>query len=62
MLVLSYNFDIIIVELMEYIFGLDFLTVGLILGRSGIWRVYEIGCGFIMFCVKVEIEEKLNGK
>lgn len=56
------NFDVMINELMEVLFGLDFLIGGLVMGKLGIWRVYEIGKGFIIVCVKVEIIEMLNGK
>lgn len=61
-LALSKNPDITTQELMEYIPGPDFPTAGLILGRSGIRKVYETGRGSITLRAKVEIEEKSSGK
>lgn len=61
-LVFSYDLDIIICDLMEYIFGFDFFIVGMIMGCSGICCVYESGCGLIIVCGCVDIEEKKNGK
>lgn len=56
------NEVIIIDELMDYIFGLDFLIVVLISGCKGIIDVYKTGCGKVYMCLKVEIEIDKNGK
>lgn len=49
-------------DLMEnYIYGPDFPTGGIILGRSGIRKAYETGRGSITLRAKVEIEENSNG-
>lgn len=56
------NFDVMMNELMEVLFGLDFLIGGLVMGKLGICWVYEIGKGLIIVCVKVELIEMLNGK
>ncbi|BCB01874.1 DNA gyrase subunit A [Bacillus sp. KH172YL63] len=61
-LALSKDEDITIQELMEYIYGPDFPTAGLIVGRSGIRRAYETGKGSITMRARVEIEQKSNGK
>ena len=62
-LAVSENPDITIDELMEsYIYGPDFPTGGLILGRSGIRKAFETGRGSITIRAKVEIEEQKNGK
>ncbi|KAA0566111.1 DNA gyrase subunit A [Bacillus sp. CH30_1T] len=61
-LALSKDPDITIQELMEFIFGPDFPTAGLIVGRSGIRRAYETGKGSITMRARVEIEQKSNGK
>lgn len=62
-LAISENPDITIDELMEsYIYGPDFPTGGLILGRSGIRKAFETGRGSITIRAKVEIEEQKNGK
>ena len=62
-LAVSKDPDITIEELMEdYIFGPDFPTAGLIIGRSGIRKAYETGRGSITMRAKVEIEEHANGK
>ncbi len=61
-LALSKDPDITIQELMEFIYGPDFPTAGLIVGRSGIRRAYETGKGSITMRARVEIEEKSNGK
>ncbi|WP_062350958.1 DNA gyrase subunit A [Bacillus kwashiorkori] len=61
-LALSYNPEITITELMQYIPGPDFPTAGLIMGRSGIRRAYETGKGSITLRAKTEIEEHANGK
>lgn len=56
------NFDVIIWELMEVIFGLDFFIGVLVMGCLGIYCVYEIGKGLIVLCLWIEIEIILNGK
>ncbi|MFC7786485.1 MULTISPECIES: DNA gyrase subunit A [unclassified Rossellomorea] len=61
-LALSKDPDITIQELMEFIYGPDFPTAGLIVGRSGIRRAYETGKGSITMRARVEIEQKSNGK
>ena len=61
-LAISKNPNITIEELMEnYIYGPDFPTAGLILGRSGIRKAYETGRGTITLRAKVEVEENKNG-
>lgn len=59
---LSYNPDLSIPELMEYIPGPDFPTSGLILGREGIRKAYHTGRGSIILRAKVDIEQNANGK
>lgn len=57
------NPDITTMELMEnYIFGPDFPTGGIILGRSGIKQAFETGRGSIVTRSRVNIEEMDNGK
>ncbi|OCN03951.1 DNA gyrase subunit A [Erysipelotrichaceae bacterium MTC7] len=57
------NPEITIMELMEnHIFGPDYPTGGVILGRSGIKQAFETGRGSIITRAKVNIEEKSNGK
>lgn len=57
------NPDITIKELMEeYIFGPDFPTGALLLGRSGIKSAFETGRGSVVMRAKVAIEEMKNGK
>lgn len=57
------NPDITVMELMEnHIYGPDFPTGGIILGRSGIKQAFETGRGSIITRAKVNIEEKSNGK
>lgn len=57
------NPDITTMELMDnYIFGPDFPTGGIILGRSGIKQAFETGRGSIVTRSKVEIDEMKNGK
>ena len=57
------NPDITPLELMsEYIYGPDFPTGGIILGRSGIKKAYETGQGAIVVRSKCEIIEQDNGK
>lgn len=43
--------------LIQCIFGLDFLMGVQILGIKGIYEVYWMGCGLIMMCVVVNVEE-----
>ena len=60
---ISRNPDITPTEIMDnYLFGPDFPTGGLILGRSGIRQAYETGQGTIMLRSKTHIEELANGK
>ena len=57
------NPDITTKELMEkYIFGPDFPTGGIILGRAGIKQAYETGRGSIVTRSRVTTEEMTNGK
>ena len=50
-------------EIMEnYLYGPDFPTAGIILGRSGIKQAYETGQGSIIIRSKTKIEEMHNGK
>lgn len=61
-LALSENPEITIDELMEeHIFGPDFPTAGIIMGRSGIRKAYETGRGSITIRARVEMEENPNG-
>lgn len=46
----------------NYLFGPDFPTGGIILGRSGIKDAYETGTGSITIRSKAHIEEMANGK
>ena len=60
---ISRNPDITPTEIMDnYLFGPDFPTGGMILGRSGIRQAYETGQGTIMLRSKTHIEELANGK
>lgn len=62
-LALIENPDISIKELNEnYIFGPDFPTGALILGKSGIRKAYETGRGSIIMRAKTDIETKANGR
>ncbi len=55
--------DITLDEIMEnYIFGPDFPTGGIVLGKSGIRKAYETGQGSIILRSKTHIEEMPNGK
>jgi DNA gyrase subunit A len=55
--------EIEVIELMNnYIFGPDFPTSGLILGKTGIKKAYETGNGSIVIRSKTEIEEMEGGK
>ncbi len=57
------NPDITVAELMEnYIYGPDFPTGGLILGRAGIKQAYETGRGSILIRAKAEVQDMDNGK
>lgn len=57
------NPDITTVELMDgYIYGPDFPTGGIILGRSGIKQAFETGRGSIITRSRLETEELSNGK
>src|SRR5699024_10384309 len=61
-LAVSENPEITTEELMEnYIHGPDFPTSGIIMGRSGIRKAYETGCGSITIRARVEVEENPNG-
>ncbi|MCZ0702207.1 DNA gyrase subunit A [Natronobacillus azotifigens] len=62
-LAVSENPEITIDELMEnHIFGPDFPTGAMILGRSGIRKAFETGKGSVTIRAKAEIEEQANGK
>lgn len=57
------NPDITIMELMDnYIFGPDFPTGGIILGRAGIRNAFETGRGSVMLRSKFHTEDMDNGK
>lgn len=57
------NPEITPLEIMEnYLFGPDFPTAGIILGRGGIKQAYETGQGSIIIRSKARIEEMHNGK
>lgn len=57
------NPDITIMELMDnYLYGPDFPTGGMILGRSGIKQAYETGRGTIVTRSKVKLEEMASGR
>ena len=57
------NPDITTMDLMEnYIYGPDFPTGGIILGRSGIKQAFETGRGSIVTRSRVNVEEMDNGK
>ncbi len=60
---LAKNPDLTPTEIMEgYLFGPDFPTGGIILGRSGIRDAYETGQGSIIIRSKASIDEMANGK
>ncbi|SEO40212.1 DNA gyrase subunit A [Amphibacillus marinus] len=62
-LAVSENPDITVDELMEnYIYGPDFPTGAMILGRSGIRKAFETGKGSITIRAKAKIEEQKSGK
>ncbi|MCR4562809.1 MAG: DNA gyrase subunit A [Bacilli bacterium] len=57
------NPDISATELMQnYIFGPDFPTGGIILGRQGILDYYETGTGSVTIRSRYEIEEEKSGR
>ncbi|MEG0283314.1 MAG: DNA gyrase subunit A [Erysipelotrichales bacterium] len=57
------NPDISIAELNEnYIFGPDFPTGALILGKSGIRKAFETGRGSVMMRARTDIETLKNGR
>ena len=57
------NPDITPLEIMQdYLYGPDFPTGGIILGRSGIRKAYETGQGTIVLRSKTHVEELPNGK
>lgn len=49
-------------DLMKVLPGPDFPTGGVVMGKSGIRKAYEIGHGTIIVRAKVDIEEQKNGK
>lgn len=60
---LSKNPDLTPFEIMsDYIYGPDFPTGGIILGRGGIKKAYETGTGSITLRSRTEIQEMANGK
>ncbi len=57
------NPDITVLEIMEnYMFGPDYPTGGIILGRSGIKQAFETGRGSVVTRSRVNVDEKSNGK
>lgn len=55
--------EIEVIDLMNnYIFGPDFPTAALILGKTGIKKAYETGNGSIVIRSKTQIEDMDNGK
>src|SRR5699024_5273542 len=61
-LAVSEDPDITVDELMEnHIYGPDFPTAGIILGRSGIRKAFETGRGSVTIRAKVEVQENPNG-
>lgn len=62
-LALIENPDITIEEINEkYIFGPDFPTGALILGKSGIRKAFETGRGSVIMRARTNVEEMKNGK
>lgn len=62
-LALLENPELTVFDLMEsYIFGPDFPTGGIILGRAGIKQAFETGRGSVSVRSKVDIEDLPNGK
>ncbi|QHG92635.1 DNA gyrase subunit A [Coxiella endosymbiont of Amblyomma sculptum] len=61
-LVLIDNSDLTVEELMHYIPGPDFPTLGIINGRSGIVEAYKTGRGRIYVRAKADIEITKNGR
>ena len=56
------NPDVTTKDLMKVIPGPDFPTGGIVMGRGGIYRAYEIGKGNIVVRAKTEIETEKNGR
>lgn len=50
------NLDVIIEDLMEFVFGLDFFFGGILMGFDGVKDVYMMGCGVFKVCGKILIE------
>lgn len=59
---LMQNPDATTEELMKVLPGPDFPTGGVVMGKSGIRKAYETGCGTIIVRAKVDIEEAKNGR
>ena len=59
---LMQNPDATTEELMKVLPGPDFPTGGVVMGKSGIRKVYETGRGTIIVRAKVDIEEAKNGR
>ena len=63
LIALSENEDLTPLEIMSnYLYGPDFPTGAIILGRSGIKKAYETGQGTIIIRSRCQIEEHPNGK
>ncbi|MDY4788019.1 MAG: DNA gyrase subunit A [Bacilli bacterium] len=63
LLAVADNKDISVIDLMNnYLYGPDFPTGAIILGKSGIKKAYETGSGTIVIRSKCEIEEMEHGK
>lgn len=63
LIAISENENLTPLEIMtNYLYGPDFPTGGIILGRSGIRKAYETGQGSITIRSRAEIEEMANGK
>ncbi len=60
--VLMKNPDATTADLMEVLPGPDFPTGGLVMGKSGIRKAYETGCGAIVLRARTEIQTQKNGK
>ena len=57
------NPELSAIELMEnYLYGPDFPTAGIILGRSGIKQAYETGMGTVTVRGKIKIVNLPNNK
>lgn len=59
---LMQNPDATTEELMKVLPGPDFPTGGVVMGKSGIRKAYEMGRGTIIVRAKVDIEEAKNGR